>query len=306
MNATYILNKVLENTERKSDEDEINDNMNIDMDKAIDEIFKQIEEECWKDEPKFNEFLIYLQELLKSEKRLMSDSFYYNESAIKYTAEEFDMLLTSLANKVFYYSRKFHLDRADTDNNFATEMAILKVNNKFYKIGEYHGQGSFVDIECTECSDYRYVDYNLMMLEEPPVNYKSLIVENVKYDIENTQNEYSLSNEEINNTLEVCKLNLIDIDTATILYKILEKEGVYLYNMNTDFANRKQSLVYLIRKGANKELKHLKDIKKQDNWNLLFDLKDYILFEDDKFSLEVDVLMYEKPLKTFKECYRYL
>ena len=145
--------------------DEINE---TDMSDFVDKYIREMEAKKWRNAERFNSFLDYLITYVDTNKRVLSDSFYYEEEKCKpYTYREFENYLESLYDAINAYGHKNLVDnRFDVreDDYFTEKSYCVKIKEKFYRIELVSGQGSYVSFELINHSNIQsYVDYDLMM-----------------------------------------------------------------------------------------------------------------------------------------------
>ena len=103
----------------------------IDMSEVVDKFLKEKEEKRWKDEDRFNNFLEYLINYIDTNKRVMSDDFYYEEEKCKpYRFREFESYLYSLYDIVDEYATEnFVYDRFELseEDMFSDKSYCLKI-----------------------------------------------------------------------------------------------------------------------------------------------------------------------------------
>ena len=167
----------------------------LDMTEFVDNHIKEQEEKRWKNEDRFNNFLKYLINYIDKYKRVLSDSFYYEEDKCKpYTFREFESYLNSLYDIVDdYASKNFIFDRFNVTNDdiFTDKSYCLKIKDKFYHIELVVGQGSFIAFELTKNEDnIPYVDYDLMMLDKKSPFYEHNLKEIIHSNLEHFIKEF--------------------------------------------------------------------------------------------------------------------
>ena len=167
----------------------------LDMTEFVDNYIKEQEEKRWKNEDRFNNFLEYLINYIDKYKRVLSDSFYYEEDKCKpYTFREFESYLNYLYDIVDdYASKNFIFDRFNVTNDdiFTDKSYCLKIKDKFYHIELVVGQGSFIAFELTKNEDnIPYVDYDLMMLDKKSPFYEHNLKEIIHSNLEHFIKEF--------------------------------------------------------------------------------------------------------------------
>lgn len=161
----------------------------IDMSGVVDKFLKEKEEKRWKDEDRFNNFLEYLINYVDTNKRVISDDFYYKEEKCKpYSFREFESYLNSLYDIVHEYASKnfiydgFELTEEDI---FSEHSYCIKIKDKFYHIELVSGQGSYILFELVENkNNTSYVDYDLMMIGKKSPLYEENLKLIIKEEIE--------------------------------------------------------------------------------------------------------------------------
>ena len=160
----------------------------------LENYLKEQEENKWKKEKRFEDFLEYLLELVEREHSISSDIFCYNEEKVtKYTSSEFEKLFHSLSEKVDEYGSKnfikndFNIDSSDY---FTTYSYCIKIKDKFYKICSISGQGTYIYMSLiNEEIEKDFIDYELMMNDEPDTHYKENVENYIKEKIEELLND---------------------------------------------------------------------------------------------------------------------
>lgn len=161
----------------------------IDMSEFVSKYLEEQEEKRWKDEDRFNNFLEYLINYVDTNKRVLSDDFYYEEEKCKpYSFREFESYLNSLYDIVREYARKnfiydgFELTEEDI---FSEHSYCIKIKDKFYHIELVSGQGSYILFELVENkNNTSYVDYDLMMIGKKSPLYEENLKLIIKEEIE--------------------------------------------------------------------------------------------------------------------------
>ena len=161
----------------------------IDMSGVVDKFLKEKEEKRWKDEDRFNNFLEYLINYVDTNKRVLSDDFYYEEEKCKpYSFREFENYLNSLYDIVHEYARKnFIYDgfKLTEEDIFSEHSYCIKIKDKFYHIELVSGQGSYILFELVENkNNTSYVDYDLMMIGKKSPLYEENLKLIIKEEIE--------------------------------------------------------------------------------------------------------------------------
>lgn len=155
----------------------------FDIEEFTKNYIKEQEENRWKNEPKYNEFLNYLVNFVKKHKKVTSDNFYYQEKDCKpYTYREFEDYLFSLYDIVDEYGTKNCINDSFnlTSEYFSENSYYLKIKDDFYKIELICGQGSYVFFEVIDSNNNSsYVDYDLMIEDKVSPFYEH----NIKEDI---------------------------------------------------------------------------------------------------------------------------
>ena len=161
----------------------------IDMSEFVSKYLEEQEEKRWKDEDRFNNFLEYLINYVDTNKRVLSDDFYYEEEKCKpYSFREFENYLNSLYDIVHEYARKnFIYDgfKLTEEDIFSEHSYCIKIKDKFYHIELVSGQGSYILFELVENkNNTSYVDYDLMMIGKKSPLYEENLKLIIKEEIE--------------------------------------------------------------------------------------------------------------------------
>lgn len=160
----------------------------IDFSKMADGFNKEIEKWTWKNEGNFLIFLNELVEYIKENKSINSDSFLYSDKEIPFVSKgEYSKYLGSLVDKMFDYCNKYELPLINTnieENLYFNDLCLLfKYNEILYKVERMSGQGTIDIISIYEGKDSWFIDYDSLINDVPPLNYKEIIEDILKEEL---------------------------------------------------------------------------------------------------------------------------
>ena len=175
----------------------MNFNINdLDIDKAIENYKKDLDEKTWKNEDRFNNFIEFLYKNMNIGVHICSDSFYYNEEYCSpYSYRDFEKYLFSLYDAVENYANENYIQSIENLYEY-NDYFVLKYKDRFYSIECISGQGSFIRFECLKDFDTNndYIDYKLMINNKKPSNYNSNIEKAIFDDLDEIFNKHKSNN----------------------------------------------------------------------------------------------------------------
>ena len=175
----------------------MNFNINdLDIDKAIENYKKDLDEKTWKNEDRFNNFIEFLYKNMNIGVHICSDSFYYNEEDCSpYSYRDFEKYLFSLYDAVENYANENYIQSIENLYEY-NDYFVLKYKDRFYSIECISGQGSFIRFECLKDFDANndYIDYKLMINNKKPSNYNSNIEKAIFDDLDEIFNKHKSNN----------------------------------------------------------------------------------------------------------------
>lgn len=133
----------------------------------------------WSGTDEENEFLSFLLNYVHNneDNSISSDEFYYSSKDLaNYNFREVENYLFKLNSAVSNYAMRNYIDtKVDVDctDIFTQTSCVLKFKDNFYLIQHLVGQGSVVIFKhLTDNDCLSYVEYDLLINDEPSPNYK--------------------------------------------------------------------------------------------------------------------------------------
>lgn len=171
----------------------MNFNINdLEIEKAIENYKKDLEERTWKNEDRFNNFIEFLYKKIDINNVVCSDSFYYNEDDCSpYNYRDFEKYLFSLYDAVEKYANENYIQIIEDPYEYSNYF-VLKYKDRYYSIECIYGQGSFVRFECLKdfSTNIDCVDYELMINNKKSPNYNKNIEQAIFDDLDGIFDEY--------------------------------------------------------------------------------------------------------------------
>ncbi|WP_368262908.1 hypothetical protein [Clostridium disporicum] len=133
----------------------------------------------WSGTDEENEFLSFLLNYVHNneDNSISSDEFYYSSKDLaNYNFREVENYLFKLNSAVSNYAMRNYIDTnvdVDCTDIFTQTSCVLKFKDNFYLIQHLVGQGSVVIFKhLTDNDCLSYVEYDLLINDEPSPNYK--------------------------------------------------------------------------------------------------------------------------------------
>lgn len=133
----------------------------------------------WSGTDEENEFLSFLLNYVHNneDNSISSDEFYYSSKDLaNYNFREVENYLFKLNSAVSNYAMRNYIDTnvdVDCTDIFTQTSCVLKFKDNFYLIQHLVGQGSVVIFKhLTDNDCLSYVEYDLLIIDEPSPNYK--------------------------------------------------------------------------------------------------------------------------------------
>lgn len=168
---------------------------NEEMKSFIDKLIAEEEENKWKKEERFENFLDYLVNYININSYVTSDDFYYDEdSCSPYTYSEFETYLNSLYDIVNKYGKENFISndfKLTEEDCFVENSYCLKIKEKFYCIQLVVGQGSYISFEIVDDNcGLSYIDYELMMNNTKCPSYENNVKKHFSLELEMLINDF--------------------------------------------------------------------------------------------------------------------
>lgn len=175
----------------------MNFNINdLEIEKAIENYKKDLEERTWKNEDRFNNFIEFLYKKIDINNVVCSDSFYYNEEGCSpYSYRDFEKYLFSLYDAVEKYANENYIQAIENLYDYS-DYFVLKYKDRFYSIECISGQGSFIRFECLKKfnTNNDYIDYEFMINNKKTPNCNKNIEKAIFHDLDRVFEEHKSNN----------------------------------------------------------------------------------------------------------------
>lgn len=169
----------------------------LDIEKIVENFNNNSNNNAWKNENKFNDFIEFLYNNVDTGCHVCSDLLYYNEddNSCPYNYRDFENYLFSLHDAVENYAHENYIPMVENyylDNYYF----VLKYKDKFFSLECISGQGSFIQFKCLKDFDVQndYIDYEFMINNKKTLNYNLNLEKAIFNDLDEVFSKHSSNN----------------------------------------------------------------------------------------------------------------